>query len=128
MHEIKIYDFEMVGVASSPAELESILARRFCEKANWFWFSPSDARYPCLAVMITGELAVVHWFPAEGNPGHQSLGEVGAVGDVRFIENNQGAKVWLRRSAVVGSETAIRCVEQFADDFERPPAIRLLEL
>jgi hypothetical protein len=78
--------------------------------------------------MITGQLAVVHRFPAEGNAGHQSRCEDVVTGDVRFIENEQGAEMWLPRSAAVGIELALRCVQQFVVDFERPSAISWIEL
>ena len=78
--------------------------------------------------MITGQLAVVHWFPAEGNAGHQSLCDDAVTGDVPFIENEQGTEMWLPRSAAVGIELALRCVEQFVVAFERPSAVSWIEL
>jgi hypothetical protein len=78
--------------------------------------------------MVTGELAVVHWFPVEGSAGHQSHSGDVALGDVRFVENELGAEMSLPRSAAVGIEVALRCVRQFAVDFERPSATSWIEL
>jgi Immunity protein Imm1 len=128
MHEIAVDDVAGRHVVSSPHDLASVLANRDAHDANSFWFSSVDAEYPCLAVMITGQFAVVHWFPAEGNAGHQSLGDDAATGEVPFIENEQGAAMWLPRSAAVGIELALRCVEQFVVDFERPSAVSWFEL
>jgi hypothetical protein len=123
MHEISIDDFGGRSVTSSPDELASIVARRHTHDANSFWISPVEAEYPCLAVMITGQLAYVHWFPAEGSAGHQSVGDGAASGQVLFVENDHGAEIALPRSTVVETDVALRGVWQFVDDFERPSAI-----
>jgi hypothetical protein len=60
--------------------------------------------------------------------GHQSRCEDVVTGDVCFIENKQGGRVWLPRSVAVGIDLALRCVQQFVVDLERPSAINWVEL
>lgn len=128
MREIAIDDLRGRRVISSLGELVSAFDHRDSHGSTSLWLSSVDAEYPCLAVMITGQLAALHWFPVEGNAGHQSRCADVVTGDVRFIENEHGAEMWLPRSAAVGIELALRCVQQFVVDSERPAAISWVEL
>ena len=38
------------------------------------WLTPNDARYPAMALRISGGVADVHYFPREGHPGFRCMG------------------------------------------------------
>ena len=68
MHDLGIFDFEGRQEASSAEQLHLALSRRF-DGGNHFEIAAFDRTYPMLDLMVIDNLAVVHYFAAEGNAG-----------------------------------------------------------
>src|SRR5262245_52179641 len=60
-------------VADQPG-LAAALAWRDERGGAMLWLTPDNARYPALALRISGDVADVHYFPQDGHPGFRCLG------------------------------------------------------
>jgi len=128
MQFLEIFDFEGRQEASSAEQLHRALSRRF-DGGNHFEIAAVGRQYPMLDLMVSGDLAVVHYFAAEGSAGTQSIGDVGdAVETVEFPEDRAGATFTMPGSTVVSMATAISCAEEFSIDLQRPTAVTWFEL
>ena len=128
MQALEIFDFEGRHEASSPQQLHLALSRRF-DDGNHFEIAAVGRTYPMLDLMVSGDLAVVHYFPVEGKAGAQSIGGLGLSAEVvEFPEDRTGATFTLPGSTVIPISTAMRCVEEFSVDLQRPRAVTWLEL
>jgi hypothetical protein len=76
MHDLEIYDFGGRQEASSVERLHRTLGRRF-DGGNHVEIAAVGRTYPMLDLMVSGDLAVIHYFAAEGSAGAQSIGDVG---------------------------------------------------
>ncbi len=72
MQNLEIFDFEGRQDASSAEQLHRALCRR-CDGGNHFEIAAFGRPYPMLDLMVSGDLAVVHYFAAEDNAGAQSI-------------------------------------------------------
>ena len=54
--------------------LDAALMWRDERGGGTFWLSPDEARYPALAIRVSGDVADVHFFPRHGHPGFRCLG------------------------------------------------------
>ena len=80
--------------------------------------------YPCLAVLINGKYACIHYFESENGNIFQSTGDVNK--EVTFIA---GGTEWTAPpESVVTIEDAISCIEIFCDTLKRPKFIEWTEL
>ena len=87
MQDLEIFDFEGRPEASSAEQLHLALNRRF-DGGNHFEIAAFGRTYPMLDLMVSGDLAVIHYFAVEGNAGAQSIGDLGHVAEtVEFPEN-----------------------------------------
>lgn len=128
MHDLEIFDVGGRQEASSTEQLHRALSRRF-DRGNHFEIAARGSSYPMLDLMVSGDLAVVHYFPAEGNAGAQSIGDPGSGAElVEFPDNGLGATVTMPGSTVLSLTTAIRCAEEFSIDLQRPTTITWYEL
>jgi hypothetical protein len=57
--------------------LQHALAWRDSRGGGFFWLSLEDRKYPCMAIRVSGSIADVHYFPADGHPGFRCLGGEG---------------------------------------------------
>jgi len=114
-----LYGYEAVGSAD---ELATVLERR-SSGANHFEVSANPPAYPLLTLMVSGDLAVLHYFAGPGDAGAQSTGNLHAAPDVADFPDASGGVVRLAGDAIVDLTTARRCVEQFAETGERPDAV-----
>ena len=81
-----------------------------------------------LDLMVSGDLAVVHYFAAEGSAGAQSIADVrDSAETVEFPEERAGTFA-MPGSTVVSVTAAIRCAEEFSSDLQRPTAVVWFEL
>jgi hypothetical protein len=128
MQHLEIFDFEGRQDASSAQQLHLALSRR-SDGGNHFEIAAFGRPYPMLDLMVSGDLAVVHYFAAEDNAGAQSITDLGdAAKTVEFPENRAGATFTMPASAVVCMTTAIRCAEELSIDLQRPTAVTWFEL
>jgi len=61
--------------AQDEATIQQVLEFRDEVGGAVFWLARDDARYPTLAIRISGDMADVHYFPHEGHPGFRALAE-----------------------------------------------------
>lgn len=54
-------------------ELDALLNIRYGTGANEYWI-PREG-YPCLAIMVNHDFAFLAFYPEDGHPGFQSVGE-----------------------------------------------------
>lgn len=61
--------------------LEEVLSSRDSRGGGLFWLAHDDAKYPCLAIRVSGDVADVHFFPRDGHAGFRCLGGEGMPDD-----------------------------------------------
>ncbi len=87
------------------------------------WIS-TDKKYPCLAVLVNGKYACIHYFEDENGTMFQSCGNLNK--QVTFVA---GGTEWTAPpEAVVTLETAVECAEEFCDNPKRPECTEWHEL
>jgi hypothetical protein len=64
---------------SSTDELDTLLGQRRGDGANAFWFVHEGKAYPRLALLVRGELASVHYFPADRDAGYVPVGNLAGL-------------------------------------------------
>lgn len=96
-------------------ELEKLMRKSALNPFDDIWIS-GDLEYPCLAILIHGNDACVHYFLNETGDMWQAVGH--GSQDVAFVSN--GEKSDMPANAVVSLEQAIACARQFFDDLDRP--------
>ncbi len=87
------------------------------------WISGKEA-YPCLAILVNGKYACVNYF--ENEDGMMCLSYGKYEKSVVFLA---GLEEWeAPANAVVSTEEAVSCMEEFFDTLKRPECIRWQEL
>ncbi|MCM1315325.1 MAG: hypothetical protein NC244_08170 [Alistipes senegalensis] len=80
--------------------------------------------YPCLAILINGKYACIHYFEDENGTAFQSVGDVNK--EITFIA---GGTEWTAPpEAVVTLDEAVICAESFINKLSRPECIEWTEL
>lgn len=112
-------DFE----CSSWKELEDLIRKSALNPLDDIWLSGDDEEEPCLAILLNGKDACVHYFYDEGDM-WQSVG----YGDkaVEFVSNGEKSK--MPADAVISLEQALECAKQFYDTLDRPDCVEWREL
>lgn len=87
------------------------------------WIS-TGKKYPCLAILINGKYACIHYFEDENGTAFQSVGDVNK--EITFIAG--GTKWTAPPEAVVTLDEAIMCAEIFFDTLSRPECIEWTEI
>lgn len=90
---------------------------------NEIWLN-IGSEYPCLAILINGKYACIHYFENNNGVSFQSVGNVNK--EVAFIA---GGTEWTAPTeAVVTLDEAVMCAENFIDTLSRPEYIEWTEL
>lgn len=113
-------DFE----CSSWEELEKLIRKSAGKTLDDIWLSGDEEEYPCLAILINGKDACVHYFYDEEGDMWQSVGYGNR--DVEFVTN--GEKSNMPADAVISLEQALACARQFYDTLDRPDCVEWREL
>ena len=108
---------------SSWPETETFLRECAANRPDDIWLS-GDADYPCLAIMVSGSYACVHYFLNDNGDMWQSVGQ--EEQDVTFIAG--GVDTEMPGDTVIPLEEAIACAKQFFASLERPNCIEWQEL
>ena len=66
---ITVVDFKSTHVARELRDLETILSRRYGDGRNAFWLSHENQKYPTLSILVNGDMAAIHYIPAEREAG-----------------------------------------------------------
>lgn len=108
---------------SSWPETEAFLRECAANRPDDIWLS-GDTDYPCLAMMLSGCYACVHYFLNDNGDMWQSVGQ--EEQDFTFLVN--GEQTEMPGDTVISLEQAIACARQFFDSPERPDCIEWQEL
>lgn len=108
----------------NPNDVERILRECAADSDDIWIFGESE--YPCLAIPVGGEKAVVHYFLTEQEGHYQSVGDRDADGTTTFLA---GGDRWdAPNDIVVPLSVAIECVKQFLATQERPTCVEWDEI
>src|SRR5262245_11255891 len=109
-------------------ELEELLQiLRSTRKGAFGEFWLGEPHGPSLAIHINGELAYLHYFPAERHPGFQAVGEQTANGMVFFTQEGD-AGFSMPRAVVVSVERAYQAATDFFQSLGLPGSLEWAEL
>lgn len=110
-------------VCQTLAELVALVMSSSQNPFDDIWIS-GENEYPCLAILLNGELSCVHYFLNGNGDMWQSAGDYDK--DTLFIAGSEEAE--MPSDAVIGVEKAIECVEEFWLSCDRPTCIEWREL
>jgi|SRR5580693_9061754 hypothetical protein len=111
--------------------LEEKLNKRYGSGVNEFWLSHKNDDGAKLAILVSNELANVHYFPPGKHPGYNSIGsipELDVRGYSKFSINNPDELQWIGNAHVVPFSAAVNAAKEFFERDELPKSINWLEL
>jgi hypothetical protein len=112
------------------AELRAALSLR-CEGTNEFTLAHRED-YPYLAILVKGDLACVHYFPAESEPGSVVVGAVEGLpleGQTDLGGGPRSSDRWfIGNHLLVRMETAAAVAEEFRLSASRPSCVTWVDL
>lgn len=128
---MRIEDFEGAYEASDISELEMVLQKRYGPGVNGFWLSHDNEKYPSVSLLVRGDLACLHYFPADSHPGFLSVGSIQELkpdeSTIFFLDNpNQEQEI--PNSSVISFYEAVEVAKGFFASKELPGSIEWLEL
>lgn len=124
---MKIEHFGGTAFVDNASELERVLEVRYGPNANEFFLSDTE-RYPLLGILVIGDIAAIHYFPAEGHPGFLSVGDESNVGTVVFRTNTPDEELELAAACAIPIAQASQCAKEFLTASSLPSCIKWLEL
>jgi hypothetical protein len=124
-----IHDFLGTLTVLTHDELRQALQRRHALDVNEFWLRGPD-NWPVVAIQVTGDWAVVHFFPEDGHPGFLSNTEVAVVNEPVGFHTCQIGQLWhppVNRIVSFGAASLV-ANQFFEDEQSRPMGVDWLEL
>lgn len=106
-------------------ELETLIRNSALNPYDDIWISERGADFPCLAILVNGNFACVHYFQNDNGDIWQSVGD--SEQDVTFKVTGE-APSSMPGNCVISLDTAIKCMEIFFDTHKRPDCIEWREL
>jgi hypothetical protein len=128
---MRIEDFAGAYEASNTSELERLLQKRYGPGVNSFWLSHDDEKYPSVSLLVKGDLACLHYFPADTHPGFLSIGSVQELKPdeaTTFFLNNLDQEQEMPNGSVIQYSKAVEVAKVFFASKELPRSIEWLEL
>ena len=129
---MKVVDFKSTHTAKGLRELETILMRRGRNGLNAFWLSHENQEYPTLSILVKGDLAALHYIPAESEAGFRSVGKMPGLeprGTTSFsISENPADDVEELNDSVLPFSVALSVANEFFACNKLPVAVEWLEL
>lgn len=104
-------------------EIENLIIESSQHPFADIWLS-GKTEYPCLAILVNGEYACVHYFLNDQGEMWQAVGD--GEKDVVFLSGGERSE--MPADAVVSLERALECTKQFYETEERPDCIEWREL
>ena len=101
-------------------ELEILIRKSSLNPYDDIWISEKAADYPCLAILVNGNFACIHYFLNESGDMWQSVGD--CEQDVTFKVTGEAPNA-MPGNCVVSLDMAIKCMEEFFDTHKRPDCI-----
>jgi hypothetical protein len=125
---MRIQDYDSVCDVTTHADIEKALGKRHAGH-NEFWLSHGAELHPAMSILVNGDLASIHYFPTERNPGFASVGGLQNVEPtevVFFVSPTE--KIWVDSGAVISFADAVRAAREFSISATMPKCIEWLEL
>ena len=105
-------------------ELRQILSMRFGNESNEFWISEDTGEFPCMAILVKGNLANVSFFDDENDIGSQSVGGEPKTGTFTvFYTNTPEEEIEIHDEFTVSAEVAVKAAEEFFTKRQMPRCI-----
>jgi len=105
-------------------ELEALLRKSALNPYDDIWIGGAE-RYPCLAILVNGDQACVHYFLNDSGDLWQSAGD--QEGDVLFAAHGEPPNP-MPGSCVISLDEAVKCASQYFETQKRPDCIDWNEL
>jgi hypothetical protein len=127
---MRIEDYDSVCDVTKLADIEAALSKRHDGGVNSFWLSHGAKKFPALGILVKGDLANVHYFPRDRDPGFASVAKV--LGprpeetSTFFVRPTE--KIWVRNGAVIPFSDALKVAQEFAISTTIPKCIQWFEL
>lgn len=129
---MQVQDIEGSYEVNAPAELETVLRRRYKNNAHAFWLSHGAGRYPMLSLLVKGDLASLHFMPKEHEAGCRSVGRMSYLGQgetTRFsISKHSGDDVYVMNESLIPFSAAVDAAKEFLSSKELPQSVDWLWL
>lgn len=128
MHELEVFVLDVSHAVSTPAELAGVIGSRV-NGGNHFMIASAMSAHPMLDLLVRGGYAVLHYFEVDGVAGDQADGTVDQPPEeVEFPHSRMGDTISMPGSVLIDEQTAIACVEQFAETLQRPTLVDWISL
>lgn len=106
------------------SELEDVILKNLSLNLyDDIWLN-GEEDYPCLAILMNGNHACLHYFPDDGGNMWQSVGNDNEA--VVFFSN--GEKICMPADSVISLDKAMECARQFFETLNKPDCIEWREL
>lgn len=106
-------------------ELEDMIRECALNPYDDIWISETDGEYPCLAILVNGNYACVHYFLDDCGTMWQSIGNYAQ--DIYFQANGEVPSP-MPGDCVISLNKAIECMRLFFETQQRPDCIEWREL
>ena len=123
---MRIEDYDSVCDVTKAADIETALSKRHGGGTNSFWLSHKSEEFPTINIMVKGDLAYVHYFPKDRDPGFASVAKV--VGprpnetSIFFVHPTE--KVWVLNGALIPFSEALKAAQEFSISTTMPKCIQ----
>lgn len=128
-----IEDFHGSEYCNEKEQLTVAMQKRNKQGYNEFWICINEEQtYPCMVVLVYKNLAYLHFFEDEGEPGWTSvaeqINESDEDGMTKFYTNNGTEEVMIENRAIVTVDKVVETVVEFINTNEMPKCIEWEEL
>jgi len=127
---MRVEDYDSKCEVADPADIDAVLSKRHGDGLNSFWLSHGAEDFPAINILVRADLAYVHYFPKEREPGFASAAKVPGPrsnGTTIFFEY-PSEKMWVSNRAVIPFSDALRVAQEYAVSATRPKCIDWSEL
>ncbi len=125
-----VSDLEGEYAATSKAELDHALAKRYGSGVNHFHLGLDGSQWPSLIIMVSGELAWLYFLSSSEHAGYHSVGAVPGLdpkGSTRFVSVGPQEEFFFN-DQVVPLADALRAAEEFSVTGKLPQCVDWQEL
>jgi hypothetical protein len=132
-----VQDFDSTHVVETAADLDRILSIRFQDGTNIFYIStgteinPVVNLYPCMTILVKGDLANIQYYPRAGHPGFTSYGKLKYLDpeqSTEFVMTKGGELIWIANECVITSSDFPRVAKEFLISPALPKSIEWFNL
>ena len=127
---MKVEDFTTVSYAKNEHEFEIALRRRYGNEIKEFWLSHEDDNHPAISILVNGDLASLHYFPAEHESGFRSVGKIESLkpGEMSIFFVSKTEEIYVINDSVVLFSAALTVAKEFFNFKKLPASIEWFEL